>query len=285
MEKERVPPPPREPAPADDTAATGRDVPIAGLNRCPWCHDACAPDSATVCQQCLARHHPECWEATGACSSCRSAKALQPAQPPAIAVTAEELELVRAGRTEEAVARVARRAGVDEAAAARALLEETGRRLRSTGTPAGRLSHYLLRPPQGSRLEVSEEGHTLRVEWGSMSATDWVLCVLLCLIVVTIPLVLWVLWIAWRERTCYLVLHPDRVELLEMRALGLLPPVRREVPRDEVLDVEVQEPGRRNQLAIATPLGQVQVWGADAMTSLSEAEVLWLRERLRAWIG
>lgn len=280
MEKERVPPPPREPAPGDESEEPGREVPIAGLNRCPWCHDACAPESATVCQQCLARHHPECWEATGACSSCRSAKALQPAQPPVVAVTAEELELVRAGRTDEAVSLVARRAGVDEAVATRALLEETGRRLRPA-LP----SRFLLRPPERSRLRVEESEGVLRVTWGSMSGTDWVLCAVLSVFVITLPLVLWLLWIAWRERTCCLVLHPDRVELLEMQAMGLLPPTRREVPRDEVLGAEIQEPGRRNQLAIATPLGQVQVWGADAMTSLSEAEVLWLRERLRAWIG
>jgi hypothetical protein len=39
--------------------------------RCPFCHDALAPEAEWVaCASCLARHHPGCWSEVGACSSC-----------------------------------------------------------------------------------------------------------------------------------------------------------------------------------------------------------------------
>jgi hypothetical protein len=41
--------------------------------RCPYCHgDVASSESTVVCQDCLARHHAECWKAKGNCSSCRS---------------------------------------------------------------------------------------------------------------------------------------------------------------------------------------------------------------------
>ncbi len=42
------------------------------LNRCPYCHDACRPEEAVVCRDCLARHHEPCWGEHGACSACAS---------------------------------------------------------------------------------------------------------------------------------------------------------------------------------------------------------------------
>lgn len=43
-----------------------------GLQRCPFCHEALEPERTewVACSQCLARHHPGCWEEGGACSSC-----------------------------------------------------------------------------------------------------------------------------------------------------------------------------------------------------------------------
>lgn len=45
--------------------------------RCPYCHDACAPDDDNVvCNECLARHHRHCWGEGGErCSNCRSTTA------------------------------------------------------------------------------------------------------------------------------------------------------------------------------------------------------------------
>lgn len=47
--------------------------------RCPYCHDDVRPDAATVCADCLARHHAECWSERGCCSSCSAARPLVPA--------------------------------------------------------------------------------------------------------------------------------------------------------------------------------------------------------------
>lgn len=46
--------------------------------RCPYCHDNVQPDTDdwVACQQCLARHHTECWE--NRCSACQCADHLQP---------------------------------------------------------------------------------------------------------------------------------------------------------------------------------------------------------------
>lgn len=46
--------------------------------RCPYCHDNVETDSEdwVACQQCLARHHTECW--VGQCSACQCEDHLQP---------------------------------------------------------------------------------------------------------------------------------------------------------------------------------------------------------------
>jgi len=64
------------------------------LNRCPYCHDACRPEEAVVCRDCLARHHEPCWAEHGACSACASAHRLVAESGPAI--------LIRGPRAEEA---------------------------------------------------------------------------------------------------------------------------------------------------------------------------------------
>jgi hypothetical protein len=46
-------------------------------NRCPYCHSGCSPDDENiVCNDCLARHHRECWEESGACVTCSSTNAM-----------------------------------------------------------------------------------------------------------------------------------------------------------------------------------------------------------------
>src|SRR5579871_4463817 len=44
----------------------------SGPTRCPFCHADIAIESEewVACAACLARHHRECWEEAGACSSC-----------------------------------------------------------------------------------------------------------------------------------------------------------------------------------------------------------------------
>jgi hypothetical protein len=55
-------------------------VVVAGRspNRCPFCHEACEADDATVCQDCLARHHADCWSESARCAACGSARSLAP---------------------------------------------------------------------------------------------------------------------------------------------------------------------------------------------------------------
>lgn len=47
-------------------------------HRCPFCHEDCAADEATVCQDCLARQHTGCWDEAGRCGACGSERALSP---------------------------------------------------------------------------------------------------------------------------------------------------------------------------------------------------------------
>lgn len=72
MEKEQPQDKPIVRDPAPEVAARG-DVRVAGsLARCPYCHSDIVPrDSEWVaCWGCLARHHPDCWDETGKCSTC-----------------------------------------------------------------------------------------------------------------------------------------------------------------------------------------------------------------------
>ncbi len=49
----------------------------ASPTRCPYCHDACAPEAdVRVCAGCLARHHAACWGEGQACASCGATDAL-----------------------------------------------------------------------------------------------------------------------------------------------------------------------------------------------------------------
>mgnify|MGYP004237515749 CR=1 FL=1 len=51
---------------------------VVCAHRCPYCHTAAAPTrDAVACQRCLARHHGECWDESGRCSACGSAKPLR----------------------------------------------------------------------------------------------------------------------------------------------------------------------------------------------------------------
>lgn len=48
------------------------------VNRCPFCHETVHSAESVVCQDCLARHHEDCWTEGGACSSCSSLNLLSP---------------------------------------------------------------------------------------------------------------------------------------------------------------------------------------------------------------
>ena len=48
------------------------EVAAAVKLRCPYCQDTCSPVGSVACQDCLTRHHADCWQEQGACSSCGS---------------------------------------------------------------------------------------------------------------------------------------------------------------------------------------------------------------------
>jgi len=64
-----------------DPPARRDDVRVAG-NRCPYCHEDVARESADVCRDCLARHHGACWTEGTRCGSCGSEQVLRPVLPP-----------------------------------------------------------------------------------------------------------------------------------------------------------------------------------------------------------
>lgn len=99
--------------------------------RCPYCHADCSPDEprVAVCQRCLSRHHSGCWREGGdRCASCGAGRALAPS-PQAVSVAPADLELLRRGLVQQAVAQVAARQRVSEAEAMEALLHAAGRLL------------------------------------------------------------------------------------------------------------------------------------------------------------
>jgi hypothetical protein len=66
--------------------------------RCPYCHeDATAAADVWVCQDCLARHHVDCWRERGACSSCSSVRHLEPPAREALTPERAREALVAAG--------------------------------------------------------------------------------------------------------------------------------------------------------------------------------------------
>lgn len=70
-------------------AASGIEVrPAEGPARCPYCHDALAPEAARwTCPACEATHHPECLKEAGQrCAACRA-----PAKEPIAARTTGDL--------------------------------------------------------------------------------------------------------------------------------------------------------------------------------------------------
>src|SRR5271156_2614014 len=71
------------PAPVEAAPAPARtgplEVKIAGsLVRCPFCHGDISPRTTdwVACSACLARHHKDCWQERGACSTCRGSNYL-----------------------------------------------------------------------------------------------------------------------------------------------------------------------------------------------------------------
>jgi hypothetical protein len=61
--------------------------PRPGATRCPYCHEECvASADACACGECLARHHPGCWDEGGGCGTCRGTLRMEvrPAAPLAV---------------------------------------------------------------------------------------------------------------------------------------------------------------------------------------------------------
>jgi hypothetical protein len=66
--------------------------------RCPYCHEeATASADVLVCQDCLARHHAECWRERNACSSCSSTRRLEPPARQPLTVSRAREALIAAG--------------------------------------------------------------------------------------------------------------------------------------------------------------------------------------------
>lgn len=66
--------------------------------RCPYCHDSIRAEDlerAVVCGQCLARHHPECWD--GHCGACAGTTALGRLDVPARPATSILYERLKIG--------------------------------------------------------------------------------------------------------------------------------------------------------------------------------------------
>lgn len=192
-------------------------------------------------------------------------------------VTDGDLDLAGSGKVDDALARIAARAGVTVAEATRPLLDALAadRRPRRGPRPDRPL-------PAGSRLEVVEGGGTTAVTWASLSSTDVAILVVLSLLVVTLPLALWVLWIHRRHPTARLVLREDELDLLEMKALNLLPPVPRRLSLDDVRGAEVDTTHGYRQVVVVTRRGRVPVWCSDSMSALTDEEIDWLVERIEA---
>lgn len=60
-----------------DQESTERVQVTVEVNRCPYCRDDVRPIESVVCQACLTRHHPDCWDEAGRCSSCSSEVPMQ----------------------------------------------------------------------------------------------------------------------------------------------------------------------------------------------------------------
>lgn len=69
----------RPPSNSENSKDEGVQVSVEA-NRCPFCRDDVAPTESVVCQSCLTRHHPDCWDEAGQCSSCSSQIRLQAGQ-------------------------------------------------------------------------------------------------------------------------------------------------------------------------------------------------------------
>lgn len=68
--------------PAEPEAVADLDVVVAA-NRCPFCRDDVAATESVACVTCLTRHHRECWDEAGVCSSCGGGERLEPRSAPA----------------------------------------------------------------------------------------------------------------------------------------------------------------------------------------------------------
>lgn len=81
---------PSMPISTDMSAVEGESQVRVKSNRCPYCHDDVEASGSVVCQDCLTRHHPECWNEGLHCSSCSSPnKLVSSSEPQKIEVEAK----------------------------------------------------------------------------------------------------------------------------------------------------------------------------------------------------
>jgi hypothetical protein len=80
-ESEAPTPDPESPTPAPDASRRKGPIEIqisGSLVRCPYCHGDIKTSAIdwVACSACLARHHKDCWQERGACSTCRGSNYL-----------------------------------------------------------------------------------------------------------------------------------------------------------------------------------------------------------------
>jgi len=80
-----------------------RDDVKVSAHRCPYCRDDVPAAESVVCQDCLTRHHPACWDEAAKCSSCGATARLASERPPLTDARVGEL-LRNHGYTEAEVA-------------------------------------------------------------------------------------------------------------------------------------------------------------------------------------
>lgn len=231
-----------------------------GRDRCPFCHDDVARDEAVACQDCLARHHPACWDEGTRCASCGADGRLEPTRPPLTFERARRI-LHEAGydhgEIDAALGRVARPAG-------NAGFEV----IRGTPRPAPILSPF--------RAELDQGELTLR--WDHLR-TPWRFRLLA---LVMFPLLFIQPWV-WGRNAAYLRFGEARLDVdglfKGLTAIGLAH--RRSYDRDR-LRAE-PSPGR-HALLLSQDDEVLHLLGRMGLTAGMPPDLTaWLHDLIQAW--
>lgn len=233
-----------------------------GRDRCPYCHDEVSRESAVVCQSCLARHHVDCWDEAGRCSSCGALERLEPKGRPRLTKELARQTLSSAGFPQEEIAEVLEGAGG-------ATREDPFRRPRPCPTEAP----FRVTLSSEGVVELTWEHHATWAKW-FMRVITFVLFPAAFLM----PTV-------WSMRGGSLKLGPEKLEAVGLfrgvSAVGR--PVSRTYARDLPLKIELAGFGR---LTVSLYDGDttLHVLGTEGLLrGLEAAHATWLVDLLLAW--